>query len=50
MLLVSHEQAVDGLVLVALTQMDSKVLVRAVTDLIAWDNARLADLERQLHR
>ena len=33
MLLVSHEQAVDGLVLVALTQMDSKVLVRAVTDL-----------------
>ena len=26
------------------------VLVRVVRDLIAWDNARLADLERQLRR
>jgi hypothetical protein len=39
---------VGGIVLVALTQMGWKVLVRVVSDLIAWDNARLADLERQL--
>lgn len=41
---------VGSVVLVALTQLGWKVLVRAVTGLIAWDNARLADLERQLRR
>ena len=37
-------------VLAALSQMSWKELVRAVRDLIAWDNARLADLNRQLRR
>ena len=36
--------------LAALSQMSWKELVRAVGDLIAWDNARLADLNRQLRR
>jgi hypothetical protein len=39
---------VGGIVLVALAQMGWKVLVRVVRDLIAWDDARLADPERQL--
>jgi hypothetical protein len=39
---------VGVIVLVALAQMSRKVLVRVVRDLIAWDNARLADLEEQL--
>ena len=30
--------------------MGWKELIRAVRDLIAWDNSRLADLERQLRR
>jgi hypothetical protein len=37
-------------VLVALADMSWKALARIVRDLIAWDNARLADLERQLRR
>ena len=36
--------------LVALTHMSWKVLARIVRDLIAWDNARPADLGNQLHR
>jgi hypothetical protein len=38
------------LALAALVQMSWKVLVRAVRDLIAWDNARLADLKEELRR
>ena len=34
----------------ALSQMSWQELVRAFRDLIAWDNTRLADLERQLRR
>lgn len=45
------EQAVAVIfALAALSQMSWKELVRAVRDLIAWDNARLADLNRQLRR
>ena len=40
---------VGVIVLVALTHMSWKVLARIVRDLIAWDNARLADLENRLH-
>jgi len=40
--------AVGGIMLVGLTQIGWKVLARAVRDLIAWDNAWLADLNRQL--
>ena len=36
--------------LAALAQMGWKVLARVVADLIAWDNARLADPDKQLHR
>lgn len=42
--------AVGGIVLVALTHMSWKVLARIVRDLIAWDDARMADLENQPHR
>ena len=38
------------IVMVALAQMSGKVLAHVVRDLIAWDNARLADLEKQLRR
>jgi hypothetical protein len=41
---------VSGIVLVAVTQIGGKVLVRVGKDLIAWDNARLADQESQLRR
>jgi hypothetical protein len=41
---------VSVIVLVALAQMGRKVLAHAVRDLIAWDNARLDDLERRLRR
>jgi hypothetical protein len=34
----------------ALTQMSWKEFAGAVKDLIAWDNARVADLDRQLRR
>jgi len=45
------EQAIAAMfALAALSQMSWKELVRAVRDLIAWDNARLADLNRQLRR
>jgi len=45
------EQAIAVIfALAALSQMSWKELVRAVRDLIAWDNARLADLESQLRR
>lgn len=39
---------VGVIVLVALTHVSWKVLARIVRDLIAWDNARAADLESQL--
>jgi hypothetical protein len=41
---------VGVIVLVALTHMSWRALARIVKDLITWDNARLADLENQLHR
>ena len=41
---------VGVIVLVALTHISWKVLARIVSDLIAWDNARPADLGNQLHR
>jgi hypothetical protein len=41
---------VSTFALAALSQMGWKDLVRAVRDLIAWDNARLADLQKQLRR
>jgi hypothetical protein len=41
---------VGGTVSMALAQIGWKLLVRTVRDLIAWDNARLADLNRQLRR
>lgn len=45
------EQAIVAIfALAALTQMGWKELIRAVRDLIVWDNARLADLERRLRR
>lgn len=45
------EQAIAAMfALAALSQMSWKELVRAVRDLIAWDNASLADLESQLRR
>jgi hypothetical protein len=42
--------AVGGIVLVAVTRMGGKVLVRVGKDLIAWDNGRLAGLESRLGR
>jgi hypothetical protein len=42
--------AVGGIVLAALALMGGIVLVRVVRDLTAYDDARLADLQRQLHR
>jgi hypothetical protein len=45
------EQVIVGIfALAALTQMGWKEVVRAARDLIAWDNARLADLEKELRR
>ena len=45
------EQAITAMfALAALSQLSWKELVRAVSDLIAWDNARMADLNRQLRR
>jgi hypothetical protein len=41
---------VSGITLVALTQIGWRVLVRLVRDLVAWDNARLADLRKELRR
>ncbi len=41
---------VDGIVLMALTQIGWKGLVRIVKDLIAWDDERLADYEKELQR
>ena len=38
------------LALAALAQMSWREVALAVRDLIAWDNARLADLNRQLRR
>jgi hypothetical protein len=41
---------VGGIVLVALTQIGWRVLVRLTRDLIAWDNGGLADLRKELRR
>jgi hypothetical protein len=41
---------VGGIVLAALAQMSRKEIALAVKDLIAWDNARLADLQKRLRR
>jgi hypothetical protein len=45
-----EQVVVAVLALAALAQMSWKEVVLAVRDLIAWDNARLADLKRQLRR
>jgi hypothetical protein len=41
---------VGGIVLAALAQMSRKEMALAVKDLIAWDNARLADFKKELRR
>jgi hypothetical protein len=45
-----EQVAVAVIMLAALAQLGRKVLARVVRELIAWDNARLADLEEQLRR